>query len=154
MKWRRCRASCHSNPQSSPTFLPSLTSLRLSWSMAKASQLLNTTVGGLHVKSWWNLIEWRSYCALHHSGIYAKKPKNKSRSKYHNASDICCKSWSFCLQFHIHEAWCVSTFFFLMISGNMNLWAGFENASAQQIIQQVKCLHFYFYFIICPVKLV
>lgn len=46
---------------------------------------------------------------------------------------------------------------FLMISGNMNLWAGFENASAdnaQQIIQQVKCLHFYFYFIICPVKLV
>lgn len=55
-----------------------------------------------------------------------------------------------------NEAWCVSTCF-LMISGNMNLWAGFENASAdnaQQIIQQVKCLHFYFYFIICPVKLV
>lgn len=43
----------------------------------------------------------------------------------------------------------------------MNLWAGFENASAdnaQQIIQQVKCLTFFFffnfYFIICLVKLV
>lgn len=83
MRWRHFRASCHQTTRPRPTSLSSLTSLALSWNLAKASLLLCVTVGGQDVESWWTLMEWRLHWALHYSGVNARQPKS-SGPKQHN----------------------------------------------------------------------